>query len=266
MMYLPGSYQQGFAPRDFEPRFPQLWRGCVVGIAPCLGPTGGVARDWSSFQRHAILTNMTLSTAWEQNGGRTAFFFSGTDAAEFSPGSQNRVVIPGNLVNGVVSLSFWINLRTANKRGIFANGPTNTSPTFAATVLTNRTIEVYRGANTASTTALTLGEWTHVAIISDGTTTDYYFNGRFSNSASQTINPSTQTEMYIGYNYWGALNGSMDDLILYNRKLHPAEIALLSTRRGIAYEPRIPTHLGTSEQFLAAWLSRQSSIIGGGVA
>jgi len=63
-MILPGTYQNGFAPRDGEPLFPELWDGCVGAWNPGLGPSGLTLRDWSPYKNHGTLTNMDAGTDW----------------------------------------------------------------------------------------------------------------------------------------------------------------------------------------------------------
>ena len=78
-MILPASYANGFAPRDGQPLYPSLWRGCVGSWAPCLGPTGVTLRDWSGFGRHSALTNMDPASDWIASGGRYALDVDGTN-------------------------------------------------------------------------------------------------------------------------------------------------------------------------------------------
>ncbi len=58
------SYQLGFAPRDFEPKYPALWRGCTSALCPSLGPTGARLFDWAGRRQHGTLNGFTLSSAW----------------------------------------------------------------------------------------------------------------------------------------------------------------------------------------------------------
>jgi len=63
------SYYQGFAPRDYEPAFPSLWKGVLYAYNPELGPTGATLYDWGPRRAHGTLTNLTLDTAWLQRRG-----------------------------------------------------------------------------------------------------------------------------------------------------------------------------------------------------
>ena len=78
-MILPGSYANGFAPRDGQPLYPELWRGCVGAWNPGLGPTGLTLRDWSGFGNHGTLTNMELDTDWTPSQGKWSLALDGTN-------------------------------------------------------------------------------------------------------------------------------------------------------------------------------------------
>ena len=75
-MILPGSYANGFAPRDGQPLYPELWRGCVGAWAPRLGPTGLTLRDWSGFENHGTLSG---GPTWSTSGGNYNLEFDGTN-------------------------------------------------------------------------------------------------------------------------------------------------------------------------------------------
>jgi hypothetical protein len=262
-MILPGTYQNGFAPRDGEPLFPELWRGCVGAWNPGLGPTGLTLSDWSPYKNHGTLTNMPANDGWKVSQGKAAMQFVGTDATENIPGSQNRIQSAGNFNRSTVSWSAWVQPQSANKRGIASDGPNNLSPNFAVTILADLRIEIYRGNSTVSAQSIGLDRWNHLFIANDGISTSYFFDGRFVNSALQGWRQSTQSQIFIGYNYWGAINGLIDDVAVYNRVLSPNEIRLLASRRGIAYEvaPR-----NWSAQQIAAYRARYySQVIGSGV-
>jgi hypothetical protein len=179
-----------------------------------------------------------------------ALDFDGTDAQESSPGNQNRIQINKNFVTTSFGVSGWIYWQSANKRGICANGPSSAAPSFAVTILTDGSLETYRGTNTSSTAKIQLNQWNHFYIFNDGTTTFYYINGSFSNSSAQSVGGASQTEFYIGYNYWGAVNALLDDFRAYTRPLTPPEIRQLASRRGIGLQstPRHTDYLETREK------------------
>jgi hypothetical protein len=70
----------------------------------------------------------------------------------------------------------------------------------------------------------------------------------FSNTANQQgISPGLQTNFLLGNNYWGALEGYLDDVRIYDRNLSLAEIKLLASKRGIGL--RQESHRNTFYQF-----------------
>ena len=211
-----------------ESTVPQLWDGVVGAWCPSLGPTGSRLHDFSRFNNWGTLTNMDPATDWVVDGGQYALDFDGTDATEAGPGTQNRIQIDKNLILSSFGVSMWIYPQSANKRGLIANGPYNTNPTFAITILANYTLETYRGANTTSTVAMNANAWNHFLVFNDTATTTYYINGKLSNTAAQTLTATaSQTQTYIGYNYWGATNSLIDDVVFWSRLPTSPEVAAL---------------------------------------
>jgi hypothetical protein len=88
------------------------------------------------------------------------------------------------------------------------------------------------------------GQWNHVAVTRVGAVNTCFVNGRkttatYTNSSAGT---GTGASLYLGRDtnnngnsYW---DGRIDDVRIYKRALTDEEIRLLSTGRGIAFEPR----------------------------
>lgn len=255
-MNLPGSYANGFAPRDGQPLYPELWRGCVGAWSPCLGPTGLTLRDWSGYGNHGTLTN---GAAFTVSGGSNAIAF---DA------SNDYVAVGGSGVYNFdrtqqVSLSAWV--RPSSVAGV-AYGvidKSSLSPPNAgwSMVLFNRTSLVANAVSLFLTNTTTTNEievcspagsisasrWQHICATYDGTSTaagvQIYINGiaqtktttrnNLSASITTSISPS------IGARQSGAgqvLNGAIADCAIHYRVLSANEINILASRRGIAYE------------------------------
>lgn len=258
-MLLPASYLNGFAPRDGQPLYPSLSKGCVGAWNPGLGPTGLTLRDQSGFKNNGTLTLRTAASAWGPNQGRYSLLFSGSSVSE-ATSTQGRIVVAKELAAVKNGFSCWLRPSSLTKRGICTSGPNQGSPSFAITFLANGTLEVYRGANTVSTAVVMNNTWSHVFIWNDSVNTSYWINGFFSNTAVQGSSPSLQTEFVIGANYWGAFDGYIDDVRMYSQLPSPQEIRTLATRRGIAYEmaPR-----RRSSSAVATTNRRRRIIIGG---
>ena len=87
-------------------------------------------------------------------------------------------------------------------------------------------------SNITSSTSLNLNTWYHVAYTQQGAQGSLYINGSLVGSgstASQFTNATyaTLTQNYIGYSVDGDgpnLNGSIDDLMIFNRSLSQSEI------------------------------------------
>jgi hypothetical protein len=80
-----------------------------------------------------------------------------------------------------------------------------------------------------NTSALTIGEWTHVAVTLDGNTGRLYVNGELMDTnPGLTNNPINlpQTANYVGKSQYpdAELNGLIDELKIYNYALTTAEI------------------------------------------
>ena len=254
-MILPGSYANGFAPRDGSPLYPELWRGCVGAWAPCLGPTGVTLRDNSGFQNTGTLTN---GPTWAASQGKYALSFDGTDDyADYG----TKINIYGL---SKFSCSFWV-YKTSNSAGWVLNRY-NTSA--AGGVVADifgvgqgtsipRANLNFNGATIfdyvvfESPDIITLNAWHHVAasvdlatrtnttITVDGVpqtvtiTTSGTPPAVFKAATSTTWTSSRITGYGGGQNYSAF---SADDVMLFNTFLNAKTHGRLSTRRGIAYE------------------------------
>jgi len=271
-MILPGTYQNGFAPRDGEPLFPELWRGCVGAWNPGLGPSGLRLYDWSPFKNHGTLTNVTASAGWQASQGRYDLLYSSSHVNVPSP----RVLALSDL-----TLSAWI-YATSTGTGAFravvckkaipdSTGPTNF---WLGLNNTNNTFAFYHyrpGASDAvfTTYQVPINTWTHIAATVRGVSLVLYANGMAVTSATMSFTPVPDTNNVTIGKYGDSIVepqffvGNIADVGIYNRALSPNEIRLLASRRGIAYEmaPR-----SWSAQQIAAYRARYySQLVGGGV-
>lgn len=240
-MSRPASYANGFAPRDGMPLYPSLWRGCVGAWAPCLGPTGIVLRDWSNSQRHMTLSNMELGDDWSCSGGRYCLSFDGNNEIgtcaniwEFSGATKATVAA-------------WVRPRTGNQpySGFVGNSDNyslqtgNVGTEFWALAGTNSTFGI--GG------ALVMDSWQHLAFIYDGdkaTNADrqrLFINGKqvaatYNGTIPSAWSSSTGVTTIGDRNVAIESTADIDDVRLYNICLTDNEMALLGSRRGIAYE------------------------------
>lgn len=263
-MTVPGSYANGFAPRDGQPLYPELWEGCVGAWAPCLGPTGLTLRDWSRFGNHGELTGMVPSEDWVASSARYALDVNGLNnyIAISNAGSQK----------GHLTAAAWVSARsTGSISKILANELSNRQDFQIEFARTSRRISIIWGSQLIGTGTVDLptSVWTHVAITRSGSTGAWawgiYVNGVAQSSGTTIHNPNgTSANLAIGRNgdvNNSYFNGQIDDVRLYQRPMSDTELRLLASRRGIAYElaPRRRASL-----VAAAFNRRRRLLIGAG--
>jgi hypothetical protein len=229
-MLLPGSYANGFAPRDGRPLYPELWRGCVGAWNPGLGVSGLTLRDQSGFKNNGTLTN---GPTWAVNQGRYALNFDGTnDYVQIG-------AIPNfsNIAQPAVTCSAWVKFASGYAALLTSNFTTGVYWYVAIGALAGgQQVGIGTKYPTYSNAFLTANVWNHVAFTFTGTTIYFFQNGKASGSFAGTADPVCTTFQYGGYGSTESLSGQSDDLRIYNRALSFQEIQLLASRRGIAYE------------------------------
>lgn len=231
-MILPGSYANGFAPRDGRPLYPELWRGCVGAWAPCLGPTGLTLRDWSGFGRHGTLTNMDAGTDWVPSSTRYALDFDATNDYVTTPYVCD---LAGNW-----SWSFWFRQTAhAHLLGQGDGGGVGIKGVYVQSDDVGKIAVVHNGAVRIESAATTIGAWHHVAVIKSGTTATLHVDGALIGSASIAATSTAVFEigriMFGGVYYYSGPK-MLDSLTVYNVAIVPNIHRLLATRRGIAHE------------------------------
>jgi hypothetical protein len=227
-----GSYHNGFAPRDGEPEYPQLWRGLVGAWAPCLGPTGATLRDWSGRANHGTLTNMDAGTDWLMSSGYSLDFDS----------SDDYVLTTNTDTSNTFTLAAWIRPTTVSGvKGILV----------ADTTAYRRGVWVFDGAiygqsgisaDTFMAGSVSANAWQHVAMTVDqGVRRQLYVNGKsvYDTTVSGTV-PSCTVPYNIGRSSGNEqyFSGLLDDVRTYSRALNASEVAILSMRRGVSFEMR----------------------------
>ena len=236
-MILPGSYANGFAPRDGSPLYPELWKGCVGAWAPGLGPTGLTLRDWSGFGNHGTLTN---GPVWSVIAGKYSMSLDGsddfinvTDRTQLRPSEQVSVAMwvrPGNVV-GTKILFDKQSLSPYYGYSFYLLGDKVTADS-AYNV---------NSVSLSSVTSLNATSWQHIGFSHDGSTIRIWINGRLdaSTPAAGPLTYSLTQDLTIGRrapNSTGYYSGGIDDICLFSRAINANEFAYLSRRRGIAYE------------------------------
>lgn len=245
---LPASYHTGFAPRDGYPRFPQVWRGCTGAFAACLGPTGATLRDWSGRQNHGTLTNMTLSTAWGVNGNRYGILFDGSnDFVSITTTPSVRFFASD------FSISFWYSASTnvGGYRLMWETQGYRAMTGGLAIYQNNAQLEIWKHTSGVGFTNMInfaggvgLNVWRHLALIRQAGTlalyTDGVLRGTFADSQDYDAGNTTNLLNFGGGRTTFFFNGFMDDLLTHDRAINLAELRLLTSRRGIAYDMQQP--------------------------
>jgi hypothetical protein len=267
-MILPGTYQNGFAPRDGEPLFPELWDGCVGAWNPGLGPSGLTLRDWSPYKNHGTLTNMVTSTGWRAKKGGYSLELNGL--SNFIDLGQRAW-----FADRPYSFSLYFSVNNPVTFQLLVGKDVSGSRDFALNVSGNSPRKLAfgdfgSGAAVVGVTDIQAERVYHVAcirrsVMSNGF--EMYLDGKLeaTGTANQSLTIVSQLRLgareFSGFNQFQA--GQNGEFAVYDRPLSTNEIRLLASRRGIAYElaPR-----GWTQSQIAAYRARYySQLIGGGV-
>lgn len=220
-------------------RHQNLWQGCVGAWCPSQAHSGGTLIDYSNRNNHGTLTNMDPATDWITSGGGWALDFDGTD--DFVLVSSNF-----SITNFPFSFGGWVRVgNLAPTKAIFSfcqYVPSSDQYCTLETRSSQWSIVSRAGsfANAAAGTPV-VGEWAHVFGVFESTTSKkLYVNSENIASLTSSLSmPSGIDRFVIGKlrnDSADPHNGQLDDIRFYNRALTDAEIRLLATRRGIAYE------------------------------
>jgi len=187
--------------------------------------TSGVVYDYSNSSRNGTMVNFTNNyTATGKYGG--AYAFGGVD--------DLIVLSPLSIFEGTnnYSVSVWVNMRNITGiKGVFGNS--NGLGTEMVSMEVNGgvpRIVTYSGGygNVGSGVILDLNKWYHLVITKNGTTGTIYINSDLRNF--DTIKePTSMTSLNIGARENGAyfFNGSMDEVMVWNRALNSTEITAI---------------------------------------
>lgn len=232
MIYLPGSYANGFAPRDYEPEYPQLWNGCVGAWCPSLGPTGATLRDWSGRANIGTLRGSMLpSVAWKINRGWSL---------ELN-GTTNYVLLEDNeSLHPVIAVSAfgWVYPTAAQTGFVFDHQVGSPYPGFNLLLLNSGgnlkvLSECAYNVNATSVigaTTVSLNEWHHVGITWDGATSRVFLDGKQDASATlagpltYVVAPPSIGSRFNGLESF--FKGCIKDINIYGVALHPSLVRL----------------------------------------
>lgn len=269
-----GSYSSGFAPRDGNPRFPELWTGCVGAWAPQLGPSGIILRDWSKYGVNATLTN---GPAFRPTAGVQSLTFDGSDdmaICAYSP-YHDTVGGAGWMISAWTFTTSAPSVGTIICRGDLTNIPQQRDYLLRS-VSGDWGVQNATGGNfplVSSAGALVLNRWQHVAAYcyANGSAGLIVDKRLIATGTLRTDLPSTTSRFVSigranngGDGYSFPWNGSIADVRLYS-VVNPAILYTLAQRPGIAYERADSRRSRIFGGFKAYWAARKALIIGGGL-
>ncbi|HVX58685.1 MAG TPA: LamG domain-containing protein, partial [Candidatus Saccharimonadales bacterium] len=210
----------------------------------------GNAKDSTPYADNGTVNGATPTTDRE----------GATSSAYSFDGVSNSISIPDNAVLRItpdLSVSFWVKVGSiTNKAGCCASfiqkEQTSTNRNYILYV--NRTTGVITGSSSfggvqydlSSTVNINDNSWHHVVYEVAGTLQQIYVDGSLKNSHTNASNVDTQSGN-LNISASGNLQGSLDDLRLYNRSLSSAEVTALYK----SYNASLA--LGSGENGLLGW-------------
>jgi len=247
------------------------------------GPAGLNLYDTTGRGRHATIAVQTAPNAWVRRQGLYAVLLNASGRDCIDAGTLAGYVdydltvccwvrklasTSGATYNNIWGVCRWVSGSSAGSNEYYlsiGNGNTGSDdkPTSSIEIGTTQ-------YGITGTTAITLNQWQHVALVRRGTSLVQYLDGRPNGSTTcgtgAIQNRSRNLKIGdsdIGVDLGTGTNAEFDDVAVYSRGVTEGEIRLLARRRGIAYEARRDIFGVTS--FSAYWARRQNQIIGGGV-
>lgn len=253
-----------YASRKSEARYPELWDGIRHVYCPAIqSPSSLRVFDFGGKNLHGTVTTRTADRAWTRGTRGNSLLFAGANTGE-PTSTQGRVVLTMDLAIDRIGVSCWLRPTSLSFRGICTSGPDQSNPRFGISLRTDGTLQTYRGSDAFSTAAVVNQQWNHVFVWSDGNNTSYWVNGQFSNTASQPIGKSLQSQFFFGSNYWGAFDGQIAEFAVYDRLPTARAIKRMATAPGMMFVPRRNV-IGSAAGFQSAWIRNRSQVIGGGL-
>ena len=198
------------------------------------GPGSLTAVDWSGHGHHGTLLN---GPQWADGVSGAALQFDGLDDYLI-----HRLTQAQNFDNFTVAL--WAKAATL-RQGQFMSPFSSHSPnSLGFQIDIDGTSPGNYRTNTNQAPGPALGpvalEWVHLALVAEGTTLQYYYNGTWSNSYTYSTDELLFNEFIIGTsrNTANYFDGAVDDLRVYTKALTQEEVQLVM--RGnplLAWEP-----------------------------
>jgi hypothetical protein len=271
-------------------RFPSLWDGSLrlATLGPQALAEGTKARDFSGRNNHGTLTGATHLPTWGNWSYRGQPFRALT-----CDGTEDCITYQNDIFNALTlgTVSAWIYpVATAAPVNVLLTGASGTNLGWAPiqwvkgiqAVYTQSFSGFWNEAFIGPANSVLPGQWTHVAVTSNGSVWAQFVNGKSvalssivgTNNGRWAAATATGATAYkIGYlntqyPYWWL--GSFADVRLYSRQLSASEISILARHPLAPYEVRLPEYFTFTSTPSAAkywmWARQQrSQVIGGGI-
>ncbi|SHI50114.1 Cadherin domain-containing protein [Rubritalea squalenifaciens DSM 18772] len=177
--------------------------------------SGTTAQDASGWLHDGTLSGGTVWTAAAVEGGGASF-----------DGVDDRITVEMPESNlGAFTVAFWVKNGAAGQPvydSVFSNHTPNTAKTFQIDMGNGFQ---YRGSQTKTFGAAPVGEWVHLAVVSDGTDTTLYYNG----VAVQTlagVNDDLFDSVNLGVNRneGSFFEGEVDEFYLFEEALSQQDL------------------------------------------
>lgn len=191
----------------------------VVGYWKLDEPNGTAAADQSMNTNNGTVTGATWTTGRYNN------------ALSFSGSNQYVTVADSNSLDlfKTGTIEFWTKKNANNNNQTYISKGSAVPYFLVDESGTTGRIRFYWGDGTVTTTnAVPLGVWNHIACVYNGTDLRIYINGVLAVTPAafqlHTLAPNGSA-LYLGRSQSGTyLNGSLDDVVIYNRALSAGEV------------------------------------------
>lgn len=213
-----------------------------LGTAQAQIPTNGLIDHYTFNGNLTGSSGHTLSNA-------TGNYVSDRNG---NPGSSHDVTIsidsasiPGLPVgNAARSVAFWYKSNAQTTHSLFNYG--NSSSNYFGVVYIANPSSILVGGSAQPDYSVShsyTGDWTHIAVTHDGSTTTIYINGVFAGSSNFTFAVPSSPQSRLGRSPFGGVfsNYRIDDLLIYNRALSGQEVSAIYAWNEPAVSLPIPT-------------------------
>ncbi|MGH8512218.1 MAG: LamG domain-containing protein [Gammaproteobacteria bacterium] len=207
----------------------------LIAYWRCDEGSGDTLSDSADGANHGTLVNDPVWVKKGKLGGALRF-----DGSNYVQIPNAKVLELGS--NGAdFSVTFWMNLRqgwTGTWRSIMHKGNADTERTFAMWMNPANNSVHYRISTDAdpneggyaSVSQIDMNSWTHIAYVKKGKELQLYIDGNLDPEAPKVGNSmSNKGSLYLGKDpWWPGMNGSLDDIRIYDRALPPEVLRVLA--------------------------------------